>query len=323
LDNNWTRIQTDYMVPRFRAGDISGGLAAAQSQVAKRIEASKDEAIHPNISTTTVNEQATDLSGLWKFLLWVLLFGVAGAIAFFVIKSMQKKQDSKQEREAKRYNAVLYRNQCSTLVPSLKILLANETALNNPKAKEAQEVYDEAMEEFSRNQKSLSLDPNNDTLTTDALASVADVYVKLYNKFLSVKRILNGVEKTTSTVYTPTPHNTAEFRTSQYPTNYSSPTPPIPPSPSQRVVERTTVIHDGYRDNPGDMLTGMIIGEELANNKREEKRPEPVYNSSHEDDENTGGSTDWGGSSSDMGSGGGSSDFGSGSDSGGGGSTDW
>ena len=102
LGDSWNRIKADYMNPRFRDADWTGGLAAGAKQVTKRIEASEDETVH---GPTTVNE-ATDLSGLWSFLMWALAIMAAGGLGIGAVVMVGRRRRENQEAMAAQARAV-------------------------------------------------------------------------------------------------------------------------------------------------------------------------------------------------------------------------
>jgi len=101
LDDHWNRIKNEAMGPRFRDGDFIGGFVAALGQLARRLTAAQEDAIHPvmpqTITTTTTIQEATDMSGLWYVLYGVLALaglGGIGWIFYFVITEDERKKQT-------------------------------------------------------------------------------------------------------------------------------------------------------------------------------------------------------------------------------------
>jgi len=74
LGANWTRIQTDFMNPRFRDGDFAGGFVSGLREIQRLV----DLQLHPPPS------QATDLTGLWRVLTLVVGLVAVGVGLYFL-----------------------------------------------------------------------------------------------------------------------------------------------------------------------------------------------------------------------------------------------
>jgi uncharacterized protein len=76
LEHSQNAIKTQFMAPAFRDGDWARGIAQGEQQVANQIKALNEAALHPQ--QTQVTEQATDLSGLWTVMGWLLTITAVG-----------------------------------------------------------------------------------------------------------------------------------------------------------------------------------------------------------------------------------------------------
>lgn len=161
LKDHFTRIKQDYMAPHFRDKDWVGGFIATEEQLAARIKASKDEALHPAINTTV--NQATDLSGLWTVLMWgLLIIAGIGGLVMLSIWLDRKRKETAEVRQAQR-NAVGAKAQAADLINS----------------KKDHKFWERASQEFNRLSQSVSNDPYNDDLRAYEYNSIADQYQKI------------------------------------------------------------------------------------------------------------------------------------------------
>lgn len=321
LDDHWSRITSDYMVQHFKAGDIDGGMISASNQLAARITASQDEALHP-VQNSTVN-QSTDFSGLWNVLYFIFIAACLFILGWIAISFIRRKKAQKESVSGAQRTAIDYRDR---VVDFLEVLKTN----GNGK-------YDSFSQEYSRIASNLKNDPDQDGLSATEYGAIGSVYKNLVLR-------MNAV--TSASDPQPTkpqaPKAEPKVRQSQYSAHQTAPTPPTPPivpEPPKVVTKERVVYRDNYRDSSNDLVTGVVLGEMLNNNRDADRRAEEDRRASErreeenraqkaKDDDDTlsqsggGGSMDWGGGS-DSGGGGGFDFGGGGSDSGGGGSTDW
>src|SRR6266403_1415778 len=166
LADHWNRIKTDYMGPHFKTGDWAGGFIAAEQQLAARIVAAKDEAVHPATTTTTTTtvNQAADLSGLWIVLKWGLFLGLLLAGAYFFFAFLSRRGKKQQELREARVKAINAKSQASNLL--------RVKDKNNP-------GVDAALEEFARLDSLVGSDPYADNLEIAEYNAIAAQYQKV------------------------------------------------------------------------------------------------------------------------------------------------
>jgi uncharacterized membrane protein YgcG len=280
--------------PYFKSGDFAGGLAMAERDFGAKIAAYHDQVKHPVQKQTVVNNQATDLSGFWKVLGWLLAAVVVGFIIFFTVKLLRRRKEDSDAIDAAKGDAIDARN----------------------RATDAYDALSEAgQSSFAKHFANLSNTVANDP-TVDGL-SVAD--------YRRIERAWDGFYDLATSDVRPVSSSASAPAT---PVTESD---EYPPQRYSGNVTHTNVTHTTIVNNPSNndgLLTGMIIGEEL-NQPRErdvyvdrtptyrERDPEPEPPSSGSD-------TSWSRSSDDDSSSGsdssfssdsGSSDFSSGDDS--------
>jgi len=94
---NASVVRSQFMAPAFRDGDYARGFIAGINEVGVEIEAFQTAALHP--TTTVVNRQATDFSGLWKWLdgLLILAFLIgAWGLAVYYRNRRREARDAQQ-----------------------------------------------------------------------------------------------------------------------------------------------------------------------------------------------------------------------------------
>lgn len=107
LDSNWTRIVSDYMNPRFGDGDFSGGFVAGINEVNRLI----DLKIHPPAQAPVqsgpvviTQQEATDYSGFYRFLIIAAILIALGALIYFgaIWYNQWAKENEKRKRAQQR-----------------------------------------------------------------------------------------------------------------------------------------------------------------------------------------------------------------------------
>lgn len=288
LASHWNRIKSDYMGPHFKTGDWAGGFIAAEQQLAARVAASKDEAVHPAVSTTV--NQASDLSGLWTVLMWIVALG-ATAFGFWLIFSWRKRlrQEQQQLREAQR-RAQAAKARAAELLTNMP---------SHPR-------IDAASAEFERLNSSVRNDPYADDLVVEEYNVITAQYQKVVDMLDSGpigSEASSSVGHKRKHAHQPTSADVASSTAANASVMGGFPVP-IP------IIEEPIIVEEPPRYTP-------------------EPEPERHHSSrrTDTDNESSGGSSSWssdsGSSSSDSG---GSSDFSSdsgSSDSGSGGSSDF
>lgn len=318
LDDHWNRIKNDAMAPRFKDGNYPAGFIAAEEQLAARLKASKDESLHPNVSTstttTTTTVQPTDFSGLWVVLDWFLaLVGIGSAIALAIWLFVRRKRDREAISRAQTA-AVVQRNLAANAVGIARDALSNQL---NPAV---QAKLQSEIEAFSRLAGSVRTDPEQPGLSAAEYDVIGAQYHDLANRIdLAMHPRIRSVSVNDRRRVSPEMMPEAA---------------PVAASP----VAQTTVNTNTNTIIP--IFEPPLREREPFEPEREEPKPEHSHRSrAHRDDDDDssssssssssrsgssssgGGSSDWSTPSTDWG-GGGSSDFGGGGgDSGGGGSS--
>ena len=294
LDNHWNRIKSDYMAPHFKTGDWAGGFVAAEQQLAARIGASKDEAVHP-ATNTTVN-QAADFTGLWTFLEWGLALGVVIVGSIMLFGWLKNRRKQKQELREARQAAIDAKARASDLIGKSE---------KGPR-------YDTAVEEFSRLSSLVSSDPYAEDLEIPEYNAIARQYQKVVD-MLRPDVIIPDAGKRSSKASVKSAKKESEKHEKQKTTD------------EQKVRTTTNIVNNEVGGMPYVIPVPIYEPEperyrEPERRKDPEPEPEPERHHKSSDDSGGGGSSSWSDSSSDSG---GSSDFGGGDSGGGGGSSDF
>src|SRR5260370_30829463 len=189
FDAHWNRIKTDYMVPRFKDGNFAGGFIAAEEQLAKRIVASKDEALKP-VTSTNVN-QAPDVSGIWP-IMWGLIiacsfgFGVWSWV-LWRIRRNKRLEDIQTAQQV----AVADRNEAASTLNVLGDKIATMTAAGEIVSELANTYFKSASEAYGR-LGSLITDPTTEGMSKAQYEVISKQYRKILNTIQKATIILNG-----------------------------------------------------------------------------------------------------------------------------------
>lgn len=182
LDGQWNRIRTDYMNPRFKQSEWAGALAAGMQQLNARVLASKDEALHPAVSTTTY--QATDLKPIARLGMYIL-FAIVGALGlFFVVHMLIENRKRKRELAQARDEAITARAKVSRALILLKDLVAE---------KPQQADWDAISDSFNK-YNSGSRNPDDETLPLFTYQTIRKDYDAMANKLGRINRDLTSPE---------------------------------------------------------------------------------------------------------------------------------
>jgi uncharacterized membrane protein YgcG len=271
--------------PYFKSGNFGLGFANGIRQVTAKINDVQTAATRPvNHGTTIVkNEAPTDLSGLWKVLGFLL--GLAALVGLIILAF--KLNAARKAKNLAQLDAISARNTATSLLSRLSDTLREKAALGI-KVTAAQSELDNVSADFATLGRNLQTDPTDNSLSQEAYETIAESYKSLIRDLkgistdgdLATKRKRDKATKAASNssygsyaapvapVSDPEPVST--YREPVYNTPAPSPAYSTTPAPT------TTVIHEDhyYQNNSSnDLLTGVLIGEELS-------RPsytEPVY----------------------------------------------
>ncbi len=270
LDDSWNRIKTDYMNPRFRDGDWAGGLAAAAEQTAKRISASEDEAVH---GPTTVN-QATDLSGLWRFLLWLLGIVVVGAGATAVFIVLRQKREDDAEVQAAQADAIAARNKATDALNDARRKVPIYAAAGGKNAVSVQAWLATAMERYQTLTNSVSNDPEQKGFTADGYRQLSKQYDGVFSALDKIESLLADKPEDKPKPAAPAPSIPInDFRSSTRGKRYRRSEAPTQPAPTYApTAAATPIIVNNTSSNDG-FVEGFVLGDVLA----DRHEPAPSY----------------------------------------------
>jgi len=185
LDSHSTRIRMDFMAPSFRQGEWAIGLTLGLEQIAKRLAAAKDEALHPAVSTTTY--AAVDYTGLWHFGYLLLILGSLGGLAWGIHYLLSRRQTSEEDTHNAQMSAIMARSSTIHLINALR------DKLEETPNKIAQLRYDALMEEYSEFAASEKGNPNTDGLTKGNYEAIEEKYESFRSDIRAITASLDGV----------------------------------------------------------------------------------------------------------------------------------
>lgn len=258
--------------PYFKHGDFVGGINASIKDFASINAAFHDQKLHPVQKTTIVNNQATDFHGLWTILGWLLGISIVVVVLVLVIQYFNRKHADAAAAKAAQQDAIRARGAADSQFTRLD---------------QTRPDYADLQQQYLSLSNSVQFDPSVDGLSADDYKVIARDWRDLVDE-MSARTISSN-----------------RIRPEAPPAGYAGPgtTTPSYQQPAQQPV----VVNN---NNSGDMLTGMLIGEELGRSQPQTvyEPPVPSYDppSSDDDDDRSFGSSDsssWSDSSS--------SDFGS------------
>jgi uncharacterized membrane protein YgcG len=244
---NTSAIRSQFMGPAFKDKDWARGMISGINQTAVQIEAFQTSALHP--ATTVVQKQATDFRGLWMWL-DILAFLFAIVMGWFIWDYYRKRhiavRDAQQRAVQARVDAATRVNTCPN---------------------------SDGAELFSRLSSSETWNPDTNGLSVEQYDAIVQKYNAVQCDPPKPAQDYPRQIKTT--------HHDYARRMDPRP-----PAPPAPPMPPQQVASpvsstNTTIIDRG--GGGSDLLTGVIIGEGLADRPRYDDRP--VYRDREPDPE--------------------------------------
>jgi len=334
LDNHWNRIKTDYMVPKFRDGDYAGGFIVAEEQLTKRLAAAKDESLKPVVAQNSVVNQATDFSGLWRFLTWLLVFGLVGGTVWIIIYATRKRRQDQLAVAKAQQTAQLARNLAVQDIGRLEKDIEIEEATGGKVNQVAKDRLDMASQSYSRLGNAVTTSPDTDGLAVSDYEVMTEQYTSISRDVNAARRVMSGVsvnenkdkepsraseQSTKSATSKPSNHSHSSHHS-----NKSTSTGFVTPQPQPPIYTPPSVSYPVFEPNPSVVIIDNSSHEYEHTHRHERDDYVAPTSSSSSYDSGGGGSSSW--SSSDDSSSisfdsGGSSSFDSGSsDSGGGGS---
>ena len=315
-NGNASRILATSAVPLFKSKQFGEGVGAAFKDYAGSIAAFHDQAIHPVQKSTTIINQATDPktasahAAVWIWFFVLLFLTIVGFVVFRIVS---KRNEDREEAAGAQQIAQAALQTATRLFRSLP---ADNVS------------YLELSGDYQTLTNSVSYDPNTNGLSASQYVAIAKAWNTLASDIRSATRPASrqAAYQAPAETEQPQPRRAYAASASAAPTaSYASTVPTAPYAPSTASATpyqpqpTTTVIHEHHttyveRDNSGDMLTGMLVGEAIANsNNREYEREryrEPEYQAptryeapSRDDDDRSSGSVSFGGNDDNDGGG--------------------
>lgn len=296
--------------PYFRTKQWSEGLSATLKDFGGKIFAYHDQQKHPVVSSTVVNQQATDFRGLWAFLK-ILAFIGTFVLAFFLITWILRRR---RELSAARAGAIAAREDAA----SAFLILQPDSPDYGNLASRYQSMSSRA--EF---------DPD-EGLDKEQYDSITSKWSQLHRDIQAsvsaARRKTTIAENPKPATEAPTPRVERVKTHSHHSTKSHSQLPSASDSaitsPSAVPVHQTVVVQSSTPTPSGGFTEGLVLGELLAGRTEQEthhrhesyESPIPSWSSSSSssDSGSSGSDSGWGSSSSSSDS---SSSSSSGSDS--------
>lgn len=227
--------------PYFKSGDFAGGFAAAFRDFGAKNVAYHDQQKHPQVKQTVVNNQATDLHGLWVILGWIVVISVITLAVFFLFHLFLRRKQESDAVEAAQGDAIDARTEATNAYNSIPSPSAAQTKL------------------FADLSGSIKNDPTVDGLSEAEYRRIQHAWENSYIPEA-------GSEYPPTKSADPLPRHINQ-RVEDAPVN------PNPTYYSQAPVTQTTIIHE--RDSDDGFATGVLVGDMIS--ERNERRRESDY----------------------------------------------
>jgi hypothetical protein len=304
----WSQITTDRLNPAVIAS-AHGDKTALADGMTKTLEEMQAALARPSTGGAVTIHQASDLSGLWHVMGWLLVIVVLVCLvllALYLFSLRGKNQTARaQARRARSecISGILEINDDKTIASATATILAapaDKQAALNSKLNRVQSLGTSALSTLSQFDNAGGSDPN-ENLSSDAYASNQRRYEGIIREYVTpAKRLLAEIQRgEVGSAAPPTPRapqppqeppsppapthflpeGTAEElgrqeRGTPWTSSSTAPHPTNypqqPPQPQQpQVVERVVERGDG---GTGNLLTGMLLGEMLSRRDEEEPR---------------------------------------------------
>lgn len=262
----------NFAFPYFKTGDFTTGLANSIQQSAMHLHTASTAALHPVGNTTIVNNAASDNSGF----VHVLFFLLGIIVLILVIVGLIKFLSTRKKKRLAQLDAINAKNTTTSLLNKISDKLKELTALGQT-VTTAQSAYDNLASEFSNLAGQVSLDPTDNSLSTETYQSITQAYKDLSSNLRRIDlRDDSTVKKEAKAAKRAHKHD--EIRSN------------VPSSSLQDVDElgvgsrsvpqsaytssSTTTVN--YHDDNSSFVTGMLVGEALEG-PSQTVIEEPVY----------------------------------------------
>jgi uncharacterized membrane protein YgcG len=171
LDSQYGRIRSQVMEPRFRENNISGGIDAGLKEIARVI------VMPANAGAPLVVNQPTDLSGLWRFLEFLLYAVGAFTALWYIAKIISKKNRERDDRTGAQQGALIAQQEATSLVAE-----SSSWGLEGDPKK----VLDAAIESYSQLGYG-AMDPQRNGLTAQQYKAIESRYREAIQKIEAAK----------------------------------------------------------------------------------------------------------------------------------------
>lgn len=261
--------RTDVMIPHFRTGDWAGGITETLSRMTARMAEFKNQANTP-VNNTVVNEasQPTDFSGLWRLLEILAGLGLTGLLVFLWFYGKKTAKENKDRCRSAQLDAIEAKNTASSRLSDLtaKLNSFHDKLEDNPGVAAASAMEEQATASIAALSNSINNDPSDGSLSEGEYRHIASLYNSIASTLTAANRYMQSPKED------PYAHKTV---------SYTEPAPiPTPPAATSTtaVVEKhyhdhTTVVHE----DSGNLVTGILIGEELNRQREPERTREPEH----------------------------------------------
>ena len=183
LDNIYSDIKKsmggDFKNGEWAQGFMTGekGVVGAIDSQKAYVQAKKDEALHPHPATVN-NIQATDYSGLWTVLKWILGLGVVAFLVGLAVSLFKRRSVVKEELDSAQAAAVDYKNRVGQRINRI------DSAKLSPVDKR---IFDTLVDQYSEACGRIKSDPSVDGQTLAAYNTQLGFYRNLYNDLVKLE----------------------------------------------------------------------------------------------------------------------------------------
>lgn len=298
LGSSANAIKMQYMAPAFKDGDWMRGFVQGETQVGMRIHAFNEAALHPTQTTTTVQNEATDLSGLWTAMYWTLGIGFVTFLAWFLLYIRGNSRKQREAITAAQQDALQTAARVADMIERLKAQYAEKKALEENVDAQIGAV-NLVSEQFARMGNSESTNPATTGLSADQYTTIANAYQRLMDQLITLQRDNKPSTSASRTAYAPSRKSNSTYERFGAGQSHSPSPPPPSPTPAPHPTSTHTTTNTTVFVDNSPAYVPIIVEEPVY--RQREPDPEPVYSSSYSsrssrsDDSDSGSSSNWGG----------------------------
>lgn len=204
------KIRDSYIMPSFRSLDFAGAAINGINQTGLEIKAFNEASLHPAAKVTTINNQATNLSGLWTFLLWLLALGTLGGAIWMLINVLRKRKEEDSEITTAQQQALATRSDVLSLMSTLESRFSDLDNSGTFYPMAAKNCYSDGARKYGQLGQSEQYNPNTPGLTSVQYGVINEQYNKVLSLLTQADHLLNtpkaaAVAATVSSPVTPEP----------------------------------------------------------------------------------------------------------------------